>query len=244
MSKSCGTAGVSVTLARLLAIGILSAAPACAADRPFEQGEHTASVYSAVGGGTIDDADEFPYVGAIAGTDNLGQPGGAFCSAFLASRRFVVTAAHCFNNTGKHLKDNLDVIFATDSTLVSVPDPRIFSHVYIPGGGNLIARNIATRVDSGNNADTAHDVAVIRTDLRVSTIDPIRPAGVGGFRAAPSSSTTEPWSVTDFARSPSPAAASGSATLQRVTGGSGLRVRTTQTTPSSTTSASSRTAGL
>lgn len=183
MSERRGSARGSVTVAGLIAVVAMSA-PACVADRPLDGAEHTSTSRQAVGTGATDDADEFPYAPALLDQGPNGEPTTLFCTSFLATRRFIVTAAHCINNRGTgDPRKSLDAVFATHATLIDQPDDRIFSHTY--NGTNAILRNITTRVNSVSTADQARDVAVIRTDLHVSSpFAPIRPAGLMTPRCA------------------------------------------------------------
>jgi hypothetical protein len=129
------------------------AAPACAADRQLETSERMSKSQQAVGFGTTDDANEFPYSAALRfpGTNT------AICSSFLASRRYLVTAAHCAKNP-LNLAD-VDAVFATQKAIVDPPDGRVISHTKLASGP--IARHIPS-VSSDSNVDIARDVAVIR----------------------------------------------------------------------------------
>jgi hypothetical protein len=50
-------------------------------------------VRSPVGGGSIDEGNELPYVAALFDRDPNSQPTALYCSSFLASRRFIFTTA-------------------------------------------------------------------------------------------------------------------------------------------------------
>lgn len=66
--------------------------PACAGDQE-PRGESLGSTSQAVGNGEHDDANRFGNVGAMTPPGALQPP---VCTAFLASRRFAISAAHCF----------------------------------------------------------------------------------------------------------------------------------------------------
>ena len=165
----------------LLLFGV--AGPACVGDRSLEQSEHVGTTRQAVGGGTDDNANDFPHTAALFYLDGFGQPTqSSFCSSFLATSRFVVTAAHCFNNPTRTAANpgavSLSAVFATQAAAVTAPDSRIRSHVF--NGSNPILRNITTYMDPHDDRAIARDVAVIPMDFPVpsSIANPIRPAGL------------------------------------------------------------------
>ncbi len=161
-------------VARLLALLALAA---CAANAPAEPTEHTATSRQAVSNGTTDDANDFPHTAALFGVDQPGEPvGNEFCSSFLATRRYLVSASHCFESRPPEVA--IDAVFATFAATVSLGDPRLVTHRY--NGSNPILRHLTVPLDEDNEQDRAKDVAVIRLDTRVppSVANPIRPAGL------------------------------------------------------------------
>lgn len=130
----------------------------------------------AVGGGEDDSANIFAHSAQLLGTDDV-----PFCSGFLASRRFVVSATHCFiraNTSPQRKEADLKAIFATYANTVTSDDPRRVDHT------RAVSGDVFTRINSfdvARNNDRARDVAVIRLDTRVpSTVvpSPLRPAGL------------------------------------------------------------------
>ena len=180
MQERCGSTIDSFVPFRSLLVLVVIGASACAADAPRGESERLSVSRQAVGHGSTDAAEAFPYVGDIR---NGGPASSGFCSSFLASRRFVVTAAHCFipSESGLGPVANVDVAFAAAELTVDPGDPRVVSHTNAASGA--IFRNV-DHFDSGNTYDQARDVAVIRTDTRVGVVPPIRPAGLTTPRCA------------------------------------------------------------
>jgi hypothetical protein len=84
----------------------------CAADNPTE---NLGRSVNAVGGGTDDTANVFSAVARLVTGD------GSNCTAVLATKRFAITAGHCF--TGGTTQLRADLTFAYDPATVPTPDP-------------------------------------------------------------------------------------------------------------------------
>jgi hypothetical protein len=132
--------------------------------------------------GTADLGGAFNNVAALTEPKAFGKRA---CSAFLASRRFVVSAAHCFVGDSKDRRnDGYDAVFSLAPTTVERDDPRRFEHTAAVSGP------IPTLIGSfdSSNSQHARDIAVIRLDRPVppSIALPLRPAGIA---SAPCPST-------------------------------------------------------
>ena len=152
-------------------------------------GEPVSSTRQAVGNGDIDSRNDFSFVGGVR------QPGaaGSFCTGFLATRRYVVSASHCFEENRDGL--NLDVVFTVDEANTPDNDPHVLHHTVAASGPAL--RHWQYNVNAGSNNDVAHDVGVFRLDTRVvpGLVDPVRPAG---FMGAPCASDFDNGTVVGY----------------------------------------------
>jgi hypothetical protein len=143
--------------------------------------KHLDTVAQEVVLGTYDAADEFKSVPALR---RAGQTP-VRCSAFLATRRFAVSAAHCFVSSGSDLRaDPFDLTFSPNPSALGAMDPRRFPHTAAVSGP---IRTLLGSFDS-SNSHHARDIAVIRLDRPVppSIALPLRPAGIA---SAPCPST-------------------------------------------------------
>src|SRR5262249_46596188 len=105
--------------------------------------------------------------------------GTGLCTASLATRRFAVSAGHCFRSASLDATAQAAVLtFAYDPGLVPADDPRSIAHTPEASGSIFTLNNKALDVD--NQSEIARDVAVMRLDLRVaaSIATPLRPGGI------------------------------------------------------------------
>ena len=182
---SSGRVSASRGVGRTALVGLVAACISCGADGPTAT-EHTGRSVHAVGDGTEDTANGF------SGVARLGTGTGT-CTAVLATKRFVVTAGHCF--AGPITDLNASLTFAYDPSTVPAQDPRRVMHTRAASGPVQARR---TEIDGGNDGHRAQDVAVVRLDTLVppSVATPIRPAGL----TAPSNSLSVPGCGNTFQR--------------------------------------------
>ena len=169
------------SILRLISLGVsVFALASCAVGDGASEGERIGRTQPAVGNGEFDTTDRFKNVAALVNINTSTT----FCGGFLASRRFAVSASHCFIPTNKNpgpMNDTrgapLQVVFAPDPDVVPANDPRRVPHTTTVSGA--VKTQLNTFVDRGDN-ERARDVAIIRLDRPV-TADiavPVRPAGL------------------------------------------------------------------
>lgn len=123
-----------------------------------------------VGSGIVDSTNVMAFVGA------LYDGSGLFCSGFLATRRYVVSANHCLD--GARQSSDLRVVFAPSAIGVGDSDPRLIVHSLAASGPAFLR---TPQIEETHASDWGRDVAVLRLDTRVPpSVAPfaVRPAGL------------------------------------------------------------------
>ncbi len=138
-----------------------------------ERNEHLGRQVQGVANGT-DYPDGPTTLGGPVGYLTVGTT--SVCSSFLATRRYAVTAGHCFD-TALELEGAVDLKFAYSPTAIPANDPRRVAHSRVASGPVHALRVGDPGTDDGK---IARDIAVVRLDTRVppDVADTARPAGI------------------------------------------------------------------
>lgn len=138
--------------------------------------EKHGSTKQAVGRGTYDLENRFRNVVGITAPGAFRDP---FCTGFLASRRYVVSAAHCFLNPNTK-SGSFDVVFSPEPVTINQGDVRRIPHTQTQPWGGVETAVDTFDEDSQAENDRARDVAVLALNRPVdpAIATPVRPAGI------------------------------------------------------------------